>query len=164
MFWRQWSNMFCQKKFYPVFFSSFSSLIFCFIFCLILIFLVTASNLEKYAGKPIFSQDTIYDNKDASLPPGIVMGLAWNPLGGFVRPILYSMLYFQWLSDVNVSVILSMITKDYSLLLFLTSSSSHFFFFSLLLFLQEAHPYSLKLSLLPSQSLIMVTTSYLVSS
>eukprot|EP00596_Hydrurales_sp_CCMP1899_P000283 CAMPEP_0119035724 /NCGR_PEP_ID=MMETSP1177-20130426/2932_1 /TAXON_ID=2985 /ORGANISM="Ochromonas sp, Strain CCMP1899" /LENGTH=950 /DNA_ID=CAMNT_0006994419 /DNA_START=142 /DNA_END=2994 /DNA_ORIENTATION=- len=43
---------------------------------------VTVDNLEEYVGKPKFTQDTIYDNNGESLPPGVVMGLAWNPLGG----------------------------------------------------------------------------------
>lgn len=44
---------------------------------------VTADNLEEYLGKPKYPQDTIYDSKDNDpLPPGVVMGLAWNPLGG----------------------------------------------------------------------------------
>lgn len=42
---------------------------------------VTAADLEKYVGQPRYPQDTIYDTKDSSLPVGIVMGLAWNPLG-----------------------------------------------------------------------------------
>ena len=40
-----------------------------------------ADDLEKYLGKPRFPQETIYDSKDSALPPGIVMGLGWNPLG-----------------------------------------------------------------------------------
>jgi len=44
--------------------------------------IVTATNIEEYVGKPKFLQDTIYEFNDAPLPPGIVMGLAWNPLGG----------------------------------------------------------------------------------
>jgi ATP-dependent Lon protease len=43
---------------------------------------VVAEDLESYVGKPRFPQETIYDAKDAALPVGIVMGLAWNPLGG----------------------------------------------------------------------------------
>ena len=38
--------------------------------------------MEGLIGKPKYAQDTIYDSADQSLPPGIVMGLAWNPLGG----------------------------------------------------------------------------------
>ena len=44
--------------------------------------IVNTNNIEEYVGKPKFLQDTIYEFKDESLPPGIVMGLAWNPLGG----------------------------------------------------------------------------------
>ena len=43
---------------------------------------INAQDIEKYAGKPIFTEDTIYESKNEPLPPGIVMGLAWNPLGG----------------------------------------------------------------------------------
>lgn len=41
---------------------------------------VTIENLETYVGKAKFNQDTIYDSAGESLPPGVVMGLAWNPL------------------------------------------------------------------------------------
>lgn len=60
---------------------------------------ITADDLEEYLGKPLFPQDTIYDNSNdnGSLPPGVVMGLAWNPLGGsalFIEsaaiPVAYS--------------------------------------------------------------------------
>ena len=60
---------------------------------------VTEENLEEFAGKPVYTQDTIYDNSDGNspLPPGVVMGLAWNPLGGspiFIEtaaiPVAYS--------------------------------------------------------------------------
>lgn len=44
--------------------------------------IVDAKNIEEYLGKPKFLQDTIYEFNDAPLPPGVVMGLAWNPLGG----------------------------------------------------------------------------------
>lgn len=43
---------------------------------------VTAENLEEFVGKARFTQDTIYDSGSESLPVGVVMGLAWNPLGG----------------------------------------------------------------------------------
>ncbi len=44
---------------------------------------VTPQDLDKYLGKAIFADDVIYDTKqDSHHPPGIVMGLAWNPLGG----------------------------------------------------------------------------------
>ena len=42
--------------------------------------IVSPDNLEVYVGKARFSQDTIYDSAGTSLPPGVVMGLAWNPL------------------------------------------------------------------------------------
>ena len=42
---------------------------------------VTAANLEDFVGKARFTQDTIYEGS-AALPPGVVMGLAWNPMGG----------------------------------------------------------------------------------
>lgn len=37
-------------------------------------------DIEKYLGKPIFAEESIYSSDP--LPPGIVMGLAWNTLGG----------------------------------------------------------------------------------
>ena len=43
---------------------------------------ITAKDLEGLIGKPKYAQDTIYESADRALPPGIVMGLAWNPLGG----------------------------------------------------------------------------------
>lgn len=43
---------------------------------------VTSSDLETYLGKPKYAQDNIYESKNAPLPVGIVMGLAWSPLGG----------------------------------------------------------------------------------
>lgn len=44
---------------------------------------IDVKDIEKYAGKPIFAEETMYESKDdAHYPPGIVMGLAWNPLGG----------------------------------------------------------------------------------
>ena len=43
---------------------------------------IDANNLDEYVGKPRFSQDTIYDSGSEALPVGVVMGLAWNPLGG----------------------------------------------------------------------------------
>ena len=45
--------------------------------------IVSPENLEVYVGKARFSQDTIYDSAGTSLPPGVVMGLAWNPLVSF---------------------------------------------------------------------------------
>ncbi|KAL4608015.1 lon protease, mitochondrial-like [Arapaima gigas] len=39
---------------------------------------VTASNLQDYVGKPIFTVDRMYD----VTPPGVVMGLAWTAMGG----------------------------------------------------------------------------------
>jgi Lon-like ATP-dependent protease len=45
--------------------------------------IVRTTDLEKFLGKPIFAEEAIYEAKDdSSHPPGIVMGLAWNPLGG----------------------------------------------------------------------------------
>ena len=43
---------------------------------------VTPEDLEKYVGPPKYPQDTMYDDANGALPVGIVMGLAWNPLGG----------------------------------------------------------------------------------
>jgi len=44
---------------------------------------VTESNLAEFVGKPRFQENTIYGYEgDKPFPPGIVMGLAWNPLGG----------------------------------------------------------------------------------
>eukprot|EP01039_Chlorochromonas_danica_P010711 gene10711-11889_t len=54
--------------------------------------IVTPNDLEAFIGKPIFLDETIYSatsteagassGPDSPFPPGIVMGLAWNPLGG----------------------------------------------------------------------------------
>lgn len=41
-------------------------------------YVVTAENLEVFNGKPVFTQDRIYD----ITPPGVVMGLAWTSMGG----------------------------------------------------------------------------------
>lgn len=38
---------------------------------------VTPENLHDFVGKPIFTQDRIYEET----PPGVVMGLAWTALG-----------------------------------------------------------------------------------
>ena len=43
---------------------------------------ITAKDIESYLGKAIFQDDTIYENQDSELPPGIVMGLAWSLMGG----------------------------------------------------------------------------------
>lgn len=39
---------------------------------------VTPDNLYDFVGKPIFTQDRMYDET----PPGVVMGLAWTAMGG----------------------------------------------------------------------------------
>ncbi|KAF7399688.1 hypothetical protein HZH68_008280 [Vespula germanica] len=39
---------------------------------------VTASNLHDFVGKPVFTQDRMYE----ITPPGVVMGLAWTAMGG----------------------------------------------------------------------------------
>lgn len=39
---------------------------------------ITADNLEEYLGKPLFTDETLYDKKI----PGVVLGLAWTSLGG----------------------------------------------------------------------------------
>ena len=44
-----------------------------------LVFAVTPESLETYVGKAKYAQETLYDCQP--LPVGIVMGLAWNPLG-----------------------------------------------------------------------------------
>ncbi len=41
---------------------------------------ISDKNLNEYAGKPIFTNDRMYE-KDP-LPHGIVMGLAWTSMGG----------------------------------------------------------------------------------
>ena len=41
--------------------------------------IVTPDNLEKYAGKPKYTSDRMYENE---MPAGIVLGLAWNGMGG----------------------------------------------------------------------------------
>ena len=40
---------------------------------------VTDDNLHKFVGKPIFTQERMYDG---DTPPGVVMGLAWTAMGG----------------------------------------------------------------------------------
>jgi len=42
--------------------------------------IISDKNLNEYAGKPIFTNDRMYE-KDP-LPHGIVMGLAWTSMGG----------------------------------------------------------------------------------
>ncbi|XP_022900819.2 lon protease homolog, mitochondrial isoform X1 [Onthophagus taurus] len=39
---------------------------------------VTAQNLQKFVGKPMFTSDRMYP----TTPPGVVMGLAWTAMGG----------------------------------------------------------------------------------
>nr|NVI75673.1 Lon protease [Cucujiformia] len=39
---------------------------------------VTPQNLSDFVGKPVFTQDRMYD----ITPPGVVMGLAWTAMGG----------------------------------------------------------------------------------
>nr|MBE5726358.1 Lon protease [Cucujiformia] len=39
---------------------------------------VTPENLSEFVGKPVFTQDRMYD----VTPPGVVMGLAWTAMGG----------------------------------------------------------------------------------
>lgn len=41
---------------------------------------MTDSNLYDFVGKPIFTQERIYD----VTPPGVVMGLAWTSMGGSI--------------------------------------------------------------------------------
>jgi ATP-dependent Lon protease len=38
---------------------------------------VTKENVETFVGKPVFTQDRLYD----ITPPGVVMGLAWTSMG-----------------------------------------------------------------------------------
>lgn len=45
-------------------------------------YIVTPENLESYLGKPKYPQEALYDSSNGGMPPGVVMGLAWNPLGG----------------------------------------------------------------------------------
>jgi Lon-like ATP-dependent protease len=40
----------------------------------------TLDNLESFIGSPKIPSDIIY--KPGDIPPGVVTGLAWNPLGG----------------------------------------------------------------------------------
>lgn len=45
--------------------------------------LVTPLNLEVFVGKSKYPQTSIYEGKSgAQFPPGVVMGLAWSPMGG----------------------------------------------------------------------------------
>jgi len=39
---------------------------------------ITNDNLSEYVGKPVFTQDRLYEQT----PPGVVMGLAWTSMGG----------------------------------------------------------------------------------
>nr|NVI75675.1 Lon protease [Cucujiformia] len=39
---------------------------------------VNPDNLSDFVGKPVFTQDRMYD----TTPPGVVMGLAWTAMGG----------------------------------------------------------------------------------
>ncbi len=41
---------------------------------------VSPEALSQFVGKPVFTHDRLYD--EDQLPPGVVMGLAWTPLGG----------------------------------------------------------------------------------
>lgn len=41
---------------------------------------VSDTNLHDFVGKPIFTQERIYD----VTPPGVVMGLAWTAMGGSI--------------------------------------------------------------------------------
>ncbi len=41
---------------------------------------VTPDTLAQFVGKPIFTHERLYD--EDQLPPGVVLGLAWTPLGG----------------------------------------------------------------------------------
>ncbi len=43
---------------------------------------INKEDLEKYIGKPVFHDDTIYEDSHHGLPVGVVLGLAWNPFGG----------------------------------------------------------------------------------
>jgi Lon-like ATP-dependent protease len=44
---------------------------------------VSKEQIEKFIGKPIFHDDTMYDDAAThGLPVGVVLGLAWNPYGG----------------------------------------------------------------------------------
>lgn len=38
---------------------------------------IDTTNLTDFVGKPIFTQDRLYD----ITPPGVVMGLAWTSMG-----------------------------------------------------------------------------------
>jgi len=60
-------------------------------------------DIEKYLGKPIFAEETIYGGD--SLPPGIVMGLAWNPIGGspiFIETVATPCAYSERDSGLHV--------------------------------------------------------------
>lgn len=39
---------------------------------------ITDENISSFLGKPIFTQDRMYQET----PPGVVMGLAWTAMGG----------------------------------------------------------------------------------
>ena len=42
---------------------------------------VSEDNLTDYVGKPVFTSDRLYEEHT---PPGVVMGLAWTSMGGYV--------------------------------------------------------------------------------
>lgn len=44
-------------------------------------FEVNSENVHDFVGKPIFTQDRIYD----LTPPGVVMGLAWTAMGNNLK-------------------------------------------------------------------------------
>ncbi|KAJ1443506.1 putative lon protease [Ochromonadaceae sp. CCMP2298] len=63
---------------------------------------ITVDNLSDFVGKPIFTQDTMYEE---STPTGVVMGLAWNPLGGcpiFIETAAIPVAYTETPSGVRV--------------------------------------------------------------
>ena len=60
-------------------------------------FIVDQNNLAEFVGQPPFSSDKIYPD---SPPVGVVMGLAWTPMGG-------SVLYIETVGEKNATPIMT---------------------------------------------------------
>lgn len=65
---------------------------------------VTPTNVQEFVGKPVFTQERMYD----VTPPGVVMGLAWTAMGkcslacyAMVKLIFITELLGRWLNAVH---------------------------------------------------------------
>jgi Lon-like ATP-dependent protease len=66
---------------------------------------VTVDMISDFIGKARFTQDTIYNSEDEALPPGVVMGLAWNIMGGspiFIETVGTTVASSEYGGGVNV--------------------------------------------------------------